>query len=102
MYLLHAELKARPHAIAEVRSLLDTCRQAARAEPGNLDFAIFCREDSPDEFVVYERYRSKADCELHLHSAPIQAVLQKFELLLQHPPRIVQAGLLAGHFCADD
>jgi quinol monooxygenase YgiN len=98
MYLLHAELKAHPHAVAEVRRHLERTLRTARDEPGNIHFAFFSPIGSPDDFLIQELYRSKADCDLHLASPAVQDALRAFETLLQQPPRIVFGELVGGHF----
>ena len=89
MFLLLAELNAKPSAANEVAELLTGLVSVARSEPGNLVYAVHRQHDNPDAFVLYELYKDRAACDAHLAAAPVQQVLQRFETLLLGPPRIV-------------
>jgi quinol monooxygenase YgiN len=95
MLLLLAELHAKPEARAEVEGLLRQLVEVARTEPGNIVYAVHQQQTQPDSFVLYELYRDRTACEAHLIRPPVQQALQRFEALLQMPPRIVFADALA-------
>lgn len=95
MFLLLAELNAKPGAADEVAELLTGLVGIARNEPGNLVYAIHRQCDNPDAFVLYELYKDRAACDAHLAAAPVQQVLQRFETLLLAPPRIVFCNTVA-------
>lgn len=89
MFLLLAELNARPEAAQEVEGMLQGLTEVARGEPGNLVYAVHRQQDNRAAFVLYELYRDRAACDAHLASEPVQRVLQRFDTLLAAPPRIV-------------
>lgn len=95
MFLLLAELNAKPSAAQEVEGILRELVGVARAEPGNLAYAVHRQQDKPDAFVVYELYQDRAACDLHLASRPVQQALQRFDALLAGAPRIVFCNTVA-------
>ncbi len=89
MFLLFAELNAKPEASGEVERILCGLLDVARSEPGNMSYAIHRRVESPHDFVVYELYRDRGACDVHLAAKPVQQALTQFESLLVRPPRVV-------------
>jgi quinol monooxygenase YgiN len=79
--VLYAEFTARADAVAVVKGLISDYAQSVRAEPGNLRFDIYRREESPAEFVVFEIYRDRAAFEAHLGAESGWAFN---EVLVQH------------------
>lgn len=95
MYLLLAELNAKPACAAEVENILRDLVDAAGAEPGNIRYAVHRQKANPETFVIYELYRDVAACDEHLASVPVRQALQRFEALLEAPPRVVFCDLVA-------
>lgn len=89
MFLLLAELKAKPSTASEVEFLLRELASVARHEGGNIVYAVHRTLDTPSHFVLYELYKDRNACDVHLASMPVQQALAKFESLLDTPPRIV-------------
>ncbi|HXU94785.1 MAG TPA: putative quinol monooxygenase [Gallionella sp.] len=89
MFLLFAELSARPEACGEVERILSGLLAVARSEPGNVSYAIHRQIESPQDFMVYELYRDREACDAHLAATPVQQALKQFESLLVRPPRVV-------------
>jgi quinol monooxygenase YgiN len=95
MFLLLAELAAKPAAANDVESILKNLADVARSESGNLVYAVHRQCEDPQRFVLYELYKDRAACDAHLASAPVQQALQRFEHLLDAPPRIVYCDTVA-------
>lgn len=89
MFLLLVELNAKPSAVAELESVLSELTNAARAEAGNVIYAVHRQQENPNAFVLYELYKDRAAWESHLAIASVQLALQQFEKLLTAAPRIV-------------
>lgn len=89
MFLLLVELNAKPSAGAEVESVLAELAAVARAEAGNVIYAVHRQQENPQAYVLYELYRDRAAWEAHLAMASVQDALQRFEKLLTAAPRIV-------------
>lgn len=64
--VLYAEFTATPDAGEHVDRLISDYAQLVRAEPGNEVFEVYRREEAPDRFFVFERYRDRAAFEAHL------------------------------------
>jgi quinol monooxygenase YgiN len=64
--VLYAEFTAKVSADEDVEELLREFAQTVRAEPGNVVFDVYRREDSPERFYVFEIYRNRAAFEEHL------------------------------------
>lgn len=71
--VLYAEFTARADSVAVVEGLITGYAQSVRAEPGNVTFDVYRREESPAEFVVFEIYRDRAAFEAHLGAEPGRA-----------------------------
>lgn len=95
MYLLLAELNAKPSCAREVESILRGLVDVARTEAGSVHYAVHRDKANPDTFVVYELYRDAAACDEHLASPSVKQALQRFESLLSTPPRICFCDLVA-------
>lgn len=89
MFLLLAELNAKPSTASEVEFLLRELTSVARHEAGNMVYAVHRTRDTPNHFILYELYKDRNACDAHLASLPVQQALAKFESLLDVPPRIV-------------
>jgi quinol monooxygenase YgiN len=67
--VLFAEFTALPGRRGEVVALISALRDHVRQEPGNLQFAVSTRANSPESFFVYEEYRDEAAFEQHRNAA---------------------------------
>ncbi len=65
---LYAELTALPGRETELAGLVRTLVDDVRAEPGNVAFEAWVRQDRPREYVVFETYADGAAFEAHLSS----------------------------------
>ena len=88
MLLLLAELQAHATARDEVKTMLEKLVVSTQEETGSLFYAVHQEQDQPDHFLVYELYRDKAACDLHLQSLPVKTALQRMETLLRQAPKI--------------
>ena len=95
MYLLLAELRAKPSFASEVESILRGLVEVASTEAGSVRYAVHRQQENSDAFVVYELYRDAAACKEHLALPPVKQALQRFEMLLSEPPRILFCDLVA-------
>lgn len=95
MYLLLAELSARPSCAGEVEDILRELVDIAGTEAGNIRYAVHRQKENPDSFVIYELYRNVAACDEHLASTPVKLAMQRFETLLSAPPRVIFCDLVA-------
>jgi len=95
MLLLLAQLQAQTTARDEVKSMLEKLVTSTQNEAGNIFYAVHQQQDQPDNFMVYELYRDKASCDVHLQSEPVTAALQRMETLLAKPPVITFCDTLA-------
>ena len=89
MFLLLAELAAKPSVTDEVERVLRSLVDIARDEPGNVIYAVHRHQNSSDCFVLYELYEDRDACDEHVASEPVQRALKRLEPLLVSPPRIV-------------
>ncbi|MFZ6654108.1 putative quinol monooxygenase [Undibacterium sp. TJN19] len=88
MLLLLAELHAHAAAQEEVKTMLEKLVASTQQEAGSLFYAVHQQQDQPDHFMVYELYRDKAACDVHLQSLPVKTALQRMETLLRQAPKI--------------
>jgi len=95
MYLLLAELSAKPSCAGEVESVLRGLVEVASTEAGNIRYAVHRQQANSNAFVVYELYRDAAACNEHLELPPVKQALQRFETLLSETPRILFCDLVA-------
>jgi quinol monooxygenase YgiN len=59
----------------EVLTLLAEVAAKSQAEPGNLLYAAYQSETSPNEIILHERYASEAALEAHKNSGHYQAIV---------------------------
>ena len=64
--VLYAEFTARAESVSVVEGLITDYAQSVSAEPGNLRFDVYRREEEPTRFFVFEIYRDRAAFETHL------------------------------------
>ena len=64
--VLFAEFTARDGRLTEVLDLVSGLATRVRAEPGNLEFAVYQRQRDPGRLFVFERYRDEAAFQTHL------------------------------------
>jgi quinol monooxygenase YgiN len=79
--VLYAEFTARAESAAVVKELIAEYAQSVRAEPGNLRFDIYRRQEEPARFFVFEVYRDRAAFDAHLGAEPGRAFN---EVLAEH------------------
>ena len=75
---LYAEFTANPGHETLVKELLHGLVESVRAEPGNLVFDVFTKEDEPSSFFVFEVYADDDAFRQHLgspHSAVFNSKL---------------------------
>jgi quinol monooxygenase YgiN len=64
--VLYAEFTAQDGKADQVQALLLDLTTKVRAEPGNIVFDPHRRQDSPDDFFVYEIYRDDQAFQAHI------------------------------------
>ncbi|MDY0908824.1 putative quinol monooxygenase [Microbacterium sp. CFBP9034] len=74
--VLYAEFTAQPGSEAHVASLILGYADSVRAEPGNVAFEVYRREDEPLRFFVFETYRDRDAFEAHLAASAGRAFNQ--------------------------
>ena len=62
--------------------------EPTRAQPGNLEFALYREADAPDTIVAYERWATRADWEHHLKGEHVTSLMEAFTTILAAPPQI--------------
>ena len=79
--VLYAEFTARAGSESAVEELITDYAESVRAEPGNVTFDVYRREEAPARFVVFEIYRDRPAFEAHLGAEPGRAFN---EVLAEH------------------
>ncbi len=79
--VLYAEFTARADSVAVVAELITGYAESVRAEPGNVRFDIYRRQEEPTRFFVFEIYRDRAAFEAHLGAESGRAFN---EVLVEH------------------
>lgn len=80
---LYAEFTARPGAEATVLELILAYAEVVRAEPGNLEFQVYRRQEAPARFVVFEIYADDAAFQAHLAHPAGQAFNDRLTPLIE-------------------
>jgi quinol monooxygenase YgiN len=83
-----ATATARPDRAHDLLRELRARIEPTRAQPGNLEFALYQQADAPATIVAYERWASRADWERHLQGEHVTSLMTVFEAILAEPPRI--------------
>jgi len=89
MYLL-ATLDVRPQFRPALLEALDQLVEYASSEPGTLQYEVLTDLENDNRIIAFERYTDAAALQAHLESAPLQALLAKFEDYLSAPPSLVR------------
>lgn len=89
MYLL-ATLNAKPQSRTDLLAALDELVAYSRTEPGTLQYEVLTDLENENRIIVFERYADAAAMQAHLESAPLQALIAKFEHYLSAPPSLVR------------
>ena len=84
--VLSAEFTAERDSADRAEALLRDYAETVRAEPGNVVFDVYRRDEQPDRFFVFEIYRDRAAFETHLAGT----AGREFNAALS--PRIVEDG----------
>lgn len=77
-----ATIPARPEAVDQIRSALQTLATATREEEGCLAYELFESASAPGVFVTLERWRDQADLDAHLQTPHIAAAFAAADGLL--------------------
>ncbi len=94
MFVLVVELEAQPHCLDRLESLLHAMVALAGQEDGIVFYAAHRSLENPHAFVLYERYKNRADWEAHLRRPEVEAALQQFGTLLTAPPKVTRCEMV--------
>lgn len=72
-----ARLKARPGQAEALGLVLRSLVAPTRAEAGALDYLLHRSVESPDTWLLYERWASRADHDAHFEQPYMKAVLAR-------------------------
>ncbi|NVE01154.1 putative quinol monooxygenase [Massilia sp. BJB1822] len=89
MYLL-AIFDARPQFRATLLAAMDQMVVHTRTEPGSLQYEVLTTIEDENRIMVFERYTDAAALQTHLDSAPLQALIAKFDQYLSAPPALIR------------
>lgn len=95
MYLL-ATLDVHPQFRADLLAALDQLAAYARTERGTLQYEILTDLGNDNRIIAFERYSDAAALQSHMESAPLQALVARFEQYLTEPPALVRMKRLSG------
>ena len=70
-------VRAQAGKVAELEEALKELAQEARKEPGSIAYELHRSASEPDEYLVYEMWRSKGDLDAHMKAAVVQAFLAR-------------------------
>ncbi len=68
-------VRAQAGKAAKLEEALKELALKARQEAGSLVYEVHQSASEPDEYLVYEMWRSKADLDAHMIAAAVQAFL---------------------------
>lgn len=80
---------------AKVQGILTKLVEQTAKEAGALSYDLCVAEDSPESFIVAERYADKAARDLHISSPHLAGAMQECMPLLACPPKVVLLRTLA-------
>jgi quinol monooxygenase YgiN len=83
--VLYAEFTARAGYELEAEALISAYADLVRAEPGNLGFDVYTRDEASARFVVFEAYRDQTAFEAHLAGADGVAFNAALTPLIEEP-----------------
>lgn len=67
-----ARMRAKPGREAELRRELEALIEPTTSEQGNVSYDLHVGADDDAVFYFYENWKSEADLEAHLQTAPLQ------------------------------
>lgn len=82
---------AKPGTENNFKSVYHTAMPQFRSEPGVINYQLSQLENDSTQFVTYEKFRSEAAFQYHLHFPPIQPVIDYLNTSIKKPP--FQSGL---------
>ena len=74
---IFVRLKARPGQAEALGLALQSIVAPTCAEPGSLDYGVHRSVDSPDTWLLYERWVSRADLDAHFEQPYMKALLAR-------------------------
>ncbi|MEN3746644.1 putative quinol monooxygenase [Sphingomonas sp. HF-S3] len=72
--IVFARLKARPGRAEALEIALRALVAPTRAETGSLDYMLHREVDSPDTWLLYERWASRSDFDAHFEQPHMKAI----------------------------
>lgn len=87
--VLLATLTAKAGQADALKTALLALVEPTRAEPGNLDYMLFERQDAPGCFYMREAFAHQEAFDAHAASEHFQQFLAHSEALLAEPPHLV-------------
>lgn len=92
--ILFARLKARPGKAEALGLALRGLIAPTRAEPGALEYLLHRAVDAPDTWLLYERWRSRADLDAHFAQPYMQALQARVPELVEGAVEMTVAALV--------
>lgn len=89
MYLL-ATLDANPQFRPGLLAALDQLVTHSQSEPGTLQYEVLTDLENDNRIIVFEHYADAEAMRAHLESAPLRALVARFEHYLSAPPSLVR------------
>lgn len=89
MYLL-ATLDANPQFRPGLLAALDQLVAHSRTELGTLQYEVLTDLENDNRIIVFEHYTNADAMREHLESAPLRALVARFEHYLSAPPSLVR------------
>ena len=87
-YTVVARWRPRDGELQNIEKILRELSQEVRQEPGNLQFVVLRSIDDPNEFLLYEQYKSEAAFREHQQTAHFKnLVLERAASLLARRER---------------
>ena len=91
-----ARFKAKSSHADSVRKALEKMVAPTRAEAGNLGYDLHQGADDPSEFVLYEKWRSKAALDEHLGKPHFKTMDRELSTTLEQPYSVTILKHIAG------
>ena len=87
LYLL-AIIKPRPELAEEAERALRALMAGTRNEPGNISMDLVVSEDEPGTWYMFEKFRSRADWDVHMATAHVTEGNATLAALLREPTQL--------------
>lgn len=88
-HVIVAYWRPRAGQTGKIEAILRELGEKIRAEPGNLMFVVNRSKDDPDEFLLYEQYKSEQAFAEHQQTAHFKTlVLERAVPLLERRERV--------------